>query len=312
MNDTINFNDIINESKEPFVQYFIERQNYPQESRQIFMDLYQRIQSNPSQSERIHSYIDIFIKEDDAVRAFEELDKLAQEMNVHTYTMSMLFLIMSGKTLFARYHHEGVAEDIYWDSTRDLYYKLLECYDLYGIWGTFVRGWYPGFYQMKLFALGRLEYELDTFQLDEYTIQGNTVKRGDKVINMHIPSSGSFSEDRRLDSYRRAYEFFKKEFDGKPIPMVCHSWLLYPEQVNFLPEKLNIRGFMNDFTYIQSEVNEEFEDGWRIFGKYYEKGIKEWPRDTVLRKAYAEHIEKGGKVGYGYGIFLFDGVKIIR
>ena len=311
MDNKLNIEKIIIENKEPFIQYFMEKQSYPKEAQEVFIELYKRIMSNAEYSERIHSLMDIFMNQD-AVKAFEDLDVLAEEMEVHTYTMSMLFLLLNTETLLARYNESGISNQIFSDSLKDLSYKLIECYDVYGIWGTFVRGWYPGFYQMELFALGRLQYELTTFALEDYEINGITVRKGDKALNMHIPSCGSFSEEKRLDSYKKAYAFFEKEFKGKSIPMVCSSWLLNPEHKEFLPEYLNIRGFMNDFTYIKGETGDKFEDGWRVFGKYYEKGPKEWPRETTLQMAYAKHLENGGKAGSGYGVFLFDGEKIIR
>ena len=39
-----------------------------------------------------------------------------------------------------------------------------------------------------------------------------TVKEGDKVLNIHIPSNGiPLTDEVRLNAYREAYEFYKKE-----------------------------------------------------------------------------------------------------
>ncbi|QOV19367.1 hypothetical protein INP51_15765 [Blautia liquoris] len=124
-----------------------------------------------------------------------------------------------------------------------------------------------------------MQYEYSSFFLDEYSLNGVTLKKGDKVINMHIPSSGSFSEKTRMDSYQRAYRFFEKDFPEKTVPIVCSSWLLYP-------------GY-RDIT-----------DSWRIFGKDAGKPPVDLPRDTSLQKAFAEYLEKGGTPGVGYGILF--------
>jgi hypothetical protein len=87
--------------------------------------------------------------------------------------------------------------------------------------------------------------------------------------------------------------------------------VLFPEHKEFLPEHLNIRSFMEDFTYIKGESEEEFENDWRVFGKDCKKEPKDLPQDTTLQRAYAEHLMKGGKTGSGYGVFLFDGEKIV-
>ena len=52
---------------------------------------------------------------------------------------------------------------------------------------------------------------------------------------------------------------------------------------------------------------------WRIFDKRDTYDPKTLPRDTSLRRAYAEHLEKDGmKVGSGRGIFFFDGEKFYK
>ncbi len=298
-------------NNQTFIINFMENINFPGEAQEVFLKLHQRIMIESDYHDRMNVLVDLFMKKE-TTQAFEGVDVLAKDMNENIYTMSMLLLILCAEPLFSRYSEEGIPEDIYWDTLMDLSYKLNECYQVYGIWGTFVRDWYPGFYQMERFALGRMQYEYSTFELDDLVINGITVKKGDKVINMHIPSSGSFTEEKRLDSYKRAYAFYGKEFGRKLIPMVCDSWLLYPEHKEFLPKHLNIRGFMDDFSYIQGEAEEGFHNAWRVFGKDFEKEPKDWSRETTLQKVFAEHLENGGKLGSGYGIFLFDGERIVR
>lgn len=245
-------------------------------------------------------------------KAFEGIDVLATDMEEHSYTLSMLLLLLCAEPLFYLYQKRNLSENLYWDTMKDLTYKLKECEQVYGIWGTFVRSWYPGFYEIARFALGRMQYEYSEFELDDFEWNGIRITKGDKVINMHIPSCGSFTEGIRLDSYKKAYEFYKKDFGDKAIPMVCSSWILYPEYRNILPKDSNIRGFMNDFSHIVGETEEKFEDAWRVFGSNFENGSRGWPRSSSLQKAYAEYVDQGGKTGSGYGIFFFDGQKILR
>ena len=94
--------------------------------------------------------------------------------------------------------------------------------------------------------------------------------------------------------------------------MVCDSWLLFPKHREFLPEHLNIRSFMEDFTYIEGATEDKFENGWRVFGKDSTTAPNELPQETSLQKAYAKHLLAGGKTGSGYGVFFFDGEKILR
>ena len=60
------------------------------------------------------------------------------------------------------------------------------------------------------------------------------------------------------------------------------------------------------------EEKEEFNDGWRIFDRFSDLPVEQWPRDNSLRRAFAEFVEAGGKTGHGFGVILFDKGKIIR
>ncbi|MGB8456031.1 MAG: acyltransferase domain-containing protein [Anaerocolumna sp.] len=298
-------------SKQDFIKHMMEKIEFPQEAQEAYVSLCRQLERVTAYREKFTELADRYMRgETDSV--YEEVDILAETMKVHSYTMSMMLFLWCGEALLEEYREEDIPEGIYWDSMYDLHCKLMECYQVYGIWGTFVRSWYPGFYQMTRFALGRLQYEYSDFKLDEYEVDGNIVKKGDRVINMHIPSNGSFSEEKRLESYKRAFEFYIDDFGGKPIPMVCESWLLYPEHREFLPEHLNIRSFMEDFTYIEGAAEDKFENAWRVFGKDSTKAPNELPQETSLQGAYAKHLMAGGKTGSGYGVFFFDGEKIIR
>ena len=132
------------------------------------------------------------------------------------------------------------------------------------------------------------------------------------MLNIHIPSNGqSLSDEVRLDSYKRAKEFFFPDAKG-PIPFICSSWLLWPEYEGCLPKGSNIVRFRHDFTIVDAKADEDFSDGWRIFGAAAKKEVSEWPRDTSLRRALAEFTENGGRHGSGYGLFFFDGEKIVK
>ena len=73
----------------------------------------------------------------------------------------------------------------------------------------------------------------------------------------------------------------------------------------------NICRFMDHFHIVASEGRADCGDLWRIFGVRDSYAPEELPRKTSLQKALAAHIENGGTMGSGLGLFLFDG-KTIR
>lgn len=121
-----------------------------------------------------------------------------------------------------------------------------------GVWGNFVSSWYPIFYSGDIVKLGRLEYEDIPYPWETpYKKHGLVVKKGDPVKNIHIPSSGEpFDLPARLDSYKRAYGFFREELQGGPLVCVCHSWLLYPQNRQVLSPSSNIVSFQEDFDLV--------------------------------------------------------------
>lgn len=205
---------------------------------------------------------------------------------------------------------KGIDEEIFWKSIEDMHWKLLECKECEGVWGTFVPGWYRGFFDMTRFGLGRFQFEETGFDADYYEKCGVVLKRGDKVYNFHIPSAGPLTDEKRIDSYKQAYQFFGGK-DGEPMAFVCGSWLLYDGHREFLPENSNILRFMDDFDIIRSQEREKFSDGWRVFGRYSDGPVDDLPEDTSIRRAFKQRLQQGKPTGYGYGVILFDGEKIL-
>ena len=224
-------------------------------------------------------------------------------VDVHNYTTDLLLFIMLSKHLRELYVEHGIDLAIWHDSMLDLRYKLEECRAVYGICGSFVGGWFPGFYNLTRFALGRLQFELVDSPI-EFAGNGITLAKGQKVINMHIPRSGQpLSPALYEDSFARAKEFYKATFpQDQPAPFVCHSWLLYPDTAKFVPPHLNTYKFLSEFTIMESNHNNG-EDLWRLFDTM-EQHPDRLPTDTSLRRAFVAHLKAGGRVGYGFGILF--------
>lgn len=49
-------------------------------------------------------------------------------------------------------------------------------------------------------------------------------------------------------------------------------------------------------------------DLWRIFGADADLPYDQLPKDTSLKKAYAEYLTAGNQVGEGFGVFVWDPV----
>ena len=241
------------------------------------------------------------------------LDGVAAESGVHAYTLDALFVALSYMHIRDGYVLRH-GEEIFLDSARDLTYKLRECHGLYGIVGTRAISWHNLLLREDLFALGRLQFHVVSFPFDGVTVGGVTVKKGDPVLKTHIPSSGPLLREECLDSYRRAYRFFRDKMKSDLVPFVCFSWLLSPRIAAGYPEGSNLAGFYSDFHIFARRDDEKNLDLWRVFGVEYTEGmdVAALPRTSALRAHLGSILDAGGCMENGYGIFLHDGENTIK
>lgn len=300
-----------------YIKDFMNRFDYPTEAMELFTAVEKRLDEEKDFGEPFDELINAYMNTQalSLGDALKQVTALGEAKGVSENTIEFIFVMNCTELLKDRYEQAGIPEKIFWDSAADLKYKLMECIECEHEPGTFVAGWNDGFLKMTRFAYGRFQYELGTYDRDEdfVTACGKVLKKGDRYINFHIPSSGvPLTDEVRLASYKEAYPHYAHLFpDGKAV-FGCHSWLLYPRHREFLPERLNIRRFMDDFEIVSWDESEEFSNDWRIFGHWTEYEPEKWPRDTALRAAYAKWICDGNKAGNGFGVFVFDGEKILK
>lgn len=299
--------------KATYIKNLAERLSFPTEAVEFLSacatQISENAQADASMAEAIWAFAKSNYSFDGMKYRFARISELS---SLHEYTVAMLFLMQACEDLERRYAEAGYDDKLFIDTMSDLRFKLIECKNVKGIWGTFVASWYPGFFNMTRFALGRFQYEKREFSHDCYGVNGYFVRKGDTVLNFHIPSSGvSLTDEVRFDSYRRAREFFFPEAEGA-VPFVCSSWLLWPGYESYIPDGLNLKRFRHDFTVLSASESDTFGNGWRVFADKAELPANELPRDTSQRRMFAKYCEDGKKHGHGYGVFLFDGEKIVK
>lgn len=224
------------------------------------------------------------------------MDGFAAPCGAHPYTMRMLPYLCLLEPARARYAAAGLEEAVYHDSFADLLWKTRECRRIYGVWGSFVAPWFYRFFQLRCFALGRLQFERAAFQDDA------PLARGAPVLNVHIPSSGPLRMEECEASYDRAARFFGFG-PGETAPFVCDSWLLHPLCAG-LAEDSGIRRFAAAYRLLHVTEDPDYMDLWIIFGRPWDGDAAPLPEDTALRRLWKERLLAGGSVGRGYGLYL--------
>lgn len=240
----------------------------------------------------------------------QDLQNVSEVTGIHPYTVDMLLLLLAVPVLEADYRKHGLPETVFGDMVKDLRCKLLECYAVFGIWGIASIGWERGFFLRDRFALGRLQYECRAYPKESY---GDTIKRGEPALVCHIPSGEPLTKDAVIDSLTRAYHFFPQvRLDGK-IVVICNSWMLYPGYEMLFPADSNLACFRKIFHVVDQRHDPDRTDFWRIFDRPWSENIQ-WdslPCKSGLQKKMRQYLEKGGTMGSGWGVLIFDGENIL-
>ena len=170
-------------------------------------------------------------------QALAETEAREEALGVNRYLLDALMLWCCWEEVKVRYEKQGLPVEIYYKSLEDMKWKMLECYEIHGVYGNFVGHWYDGFFNLTRFGLGRLQFELRPFEgKKDCGLDGVRIHPGDTVINMHIPSAGPMKPELLEDAFARAEAFFKEYFPKDYRVFGVESWLIDPDLVQILPE----------------------------------------------------------------------------
>ena len=282
-----------------YINDFVLKYDYPREAVKAIEEAYTILSENENFNSLLNNYYS-----DESINVDGEkgpLYGLCSDADVNFFTAKLVFYICLSRSLRQKYLEKGFGEDFWFENMADLKVKMMECFDVHNVWGIFSAGWFYSVFRMGTFTIGRLCYNVGEYDGEEITVADRVVKKGDKFISIHIPSSGKpFDRETRLESYKRASEFFGTDL------FRCDSWLLYPPNREILKPGSNIISFMDDFKTVKSYEYKDNHIMWRIFGSRYELPPEKLPRDSSLRKAYADFMSAGNRPGAGVGYFILD------
>lgn len=255
--------------------------------------------------------------------ALKTVSGIAKEEGVPPFSAEMLFYILLSPGLREICMRRGIPEEIFRWSMEDLRCKLYECRQVYGIWGSFVAGWFSRFFRLTLFGIGRLEFAPYRLSEEEASAASAvlpelSLEPGTLVIDTHIPSRGRLPHDAVLDSYRRAADFFRGRYDlsktGGRAVFHCESWMLDPAHPSLPGMETcgNLLAFQRDYRIFRRGKDPAGGDLWRIFGRMVIPGdtaaVESLPEDTALRRAYKRRLLAGDLPGWGQGVYLLEEV----
>jgi hypothetical protein len=172
-----------------------------------------------------------------------------------------------------------ISDQIYFNTFRDFTVWYRSYFRKTGRPGLTEEKWLALPLKLKIFRLGRLQFEPDG-----------------AAIHVHIPEDGKLTPDACSDAFRQADAFFDQSYTQYD----CESWLLSPALKELLPPESNILQFQRRFE-IQQTIYPFRQAEERIFGKVL-KNPKLYPERTALQRSAKAYVLKKGDPGIGYGV----------
>ena len=217
-------------------------------------------------------------------------------------------LAMTQKT-YEAYDKAGIDEKIFFDTMSDIRIWAENYRQQTGKIGIDELSWIEHHLHLELFRIGRLQFQffraVAPAYLGFFKRRKFPIKPMEKTLFVHIPQGEPLLYDDCIESFKAANEFFAKYHPRYNYKwFVSESWLLYPENRNFMDANSNIYRFMSLFD-IKASMPLPFQAIERIWGKR-EKDIDDYLEDTTLRANAKNYIKNQGRLGIGYGIIEAD------
>lgn len=263
------------------LQELMEKIKLPEEAREVVM-------KNTLPEALYQERKELF---DQDLKQFLEMWK---ESNDHLQWL-LSFYLQAALEVYEQYKAQGIAEEIFIDTFYDITIWCEECKRKYGVYGLKEAWWVALSVKMKLFRLGRLQFE-PMVTTEELKGENSVLRSGTSVLNVHIPSGEKLDIEECKKSFARAEEFFGDTYDA----YICDSWLLDPALKEILPSQSNIVRFQNLFEI--AKIHNLYPQGEERVFLDIREDKENYPEKTLLQKKAKEYILNGNdlKIGIGF------------
>lgn len=130
------------------------------------------------------------------------------------------------------------------------------------------------------------------------------LRRGDTVLNVHIPSHDPLTEEACEEAYKKAREIFARCYPGfKFKAFCCFSWMLEKRLKLIMGGDTNITRFADKFTAFPT-LSEEDGVLQFLFHTKKKPPFSALPENTSMQRAVKEYLCGGGHFYEKGGVFL--------
>lgn len=213
---------------------------------------------------------------------------------------NLLAFLFFAERLESEYRAAGIPEKVLMDTLRDLVIWTDTWSQVKGELYLGELKWLKYHLTKRLFRIGRLQFAFGKAMRD---VEKFAVKKGDAVLEVHIPADGPMCIEDCKKSISEAKDFFAKYYpDYKYEYFSCHSWLLDGALKQYLKEGSNILEFRKLFDVVEDD--ESYALLRYIFR--WDTDIDNL-KDAECTSSFSERIKKaalsGAKFHESYGFF---------
>ena len=171
------------------------------------------------------------------------VDEIAQKINVSVYTVRLFAIVCLTKKMRETYDMRGLPEYICKDTIKNILCESEKCKHIHGVVGVEKwNGYYATLYA-KRFALGRLEFELSSFDKEYYEKDGEVLRKGDSIVCVHIPFTGKPLYQGECEAayfYARTFfaQYFSHTFERGRIAYQLNGDDFEKEQLPLLKDRI--------------------------------------------------------------------------
>ncbi|WNQ08828.1 acyltransferase domain-containing protein [Paenibacillus aurantius] len=169
--------------------------------------------------------------------------------------------------------------------------------------------WLPVLQKSDLSLVGHPVASDGTVQRETIALDPNewrvVLRKGDRVVDVHIPSGSKLSLKECEDAYREAYRFFPRYFPGIPFKaFVCKSWIMDPALSLILPPESNLVKFQRMFKPLPV-IGDERQTYELVFDDPHVE-LDQFTPVTSLQKAIIRHVKLGNRMRSSAGFRLWE------
>ena len=284
-------------------ELFFNRIGLAEEGRNSFWEIHKRC-TNADFSQQFDRALDAYDEGDKAFAA--HLEVFAQQEQLPVEVLNLYIYLRKCEQALAQFREKGIDDTVFYDSAHAFSVCgqfLLEREGIYGISRFPHRMWMRHFFNIEIFRLGSLEFELIQSSYD-ITLNNHTLHKGDPCISVHIPR-GKLNEEACEKAYALARDFFKKHYGIETCFFFCTSWLLHPWLSEDLAGGSAILDFQKKFAILtlhetEASINQMIQ--WAFLHPC--KNVDDYPEDTSLRRAAKRRLKHGLPLGEATGVRL--------